>query len=172
MILTNIEVAHKFLNDLDPKHMSIIKNTDAYRIEKMLNLYFETKLTPSEYFKDNPPIPTITDNLPIYEIVVDREVLRERIKKRTNIMINMGLIDEVFYLEKTYTREPNAMKAIGIKEVLSYLDGIYSKAEMEERIIIHTAQLAKRQRTFNRSQFQEKTLLPLEELQSVLLKNS
>jgi len=160
-LLSNLNSAHKFLNDLDPKHMSTIKNNDAYRIEKMLNLYFETKLTASEYFLNNPPIPTIIDNLPIYEIEVDREILRERIQKRTNIMIKSGLIDEVIYLERNYTRKPNCMKSIGIKEVLSYLDGDYRKEEMKEKIVTHTAQLAKRQRTFNRSQFQNKTLLPL-----------
>jgi len=84
-------------------------------------------------------------------------------------MISSGLIDEVFYLEKTYGREANAMKSIGIKEVLAYFDGEYTKAEMQERISIHTTQLAKRQRTFNKSQFQDKTLLPLEELSHILM---
>jgi tRNA dimethylallyltransferase len=171
-LLINVESAHNFLNNLDPKYMSSIKNTDAYRIEKMLNLYFETHLTPTAYFKKNLPIPTITDNLPIYEIEVDREILRKRIQQRTDSMIALGLIDEVVYLEKKYTRKPNCMKSIGIKEVLAYLDGHYTKKEMKERISIHTGQLAKRQRTFNKSQFQNKSLLPLEELQSVLLKNS
>jgi tRNA dimethylallyltransferase len=86
-------------------------------------------------------------------------------------MITSGLIDEVFYLEKTYGRAANAMKAIGIKEVLAYLDGLYTKAEMQEKIVTHTAQLAKRQRTFNKSQFKDKTLLPLDRLKQLLLKN-
>ena len=116
-LLLDLASAHKFLNDLDPIHMSNIKSTDAYRIEKMLNLYFQTKLTPNQYFKANPPMPTITDNLAIYEIEVDRTILRERIQKRTDIMLEQGLIDEVVYLEKKYTRKPNCMKSIGIKEV-------------------------------------------------------
>lgn len=169
-LLCNVEEAHAFLNDLDPKHMKSIKQQDRYRIEKMLNLYFETSLSPSEYFQANPAKPIITTDLPIYEIEVNREVLRERIRKRTKKMIDDGLIDEVFYLEKNYTRQPNAMKSIGIKEVLAYMDGIYTASEMQEKIITHTAQLAKRQRTFNRSQFQKKTVQPLEELNKVLLK--
>ncbi|CAA6823455.1 MAG: tRNA dimethylallyltransferase (EC [uncultured Sulfurovum sp.] len=170
-LLKNVEEAHTFLNTLDPKYMTNIMTKDRYRIEKMLNLYFETSLTPTEYFKANPAKPTITSNLPIYEIEVEREVLRTRIQKRTQKMIQDGLIDEVFYLEKTYSRQPNCMKSIGIKEVLAYMDGIYNQDEMKERIIIHTAQLAKRQRTFNRSQFKDKTLLPLETLKELLLKN-
>jgi len=168
-LLLNLPKAHAFLNELDPTYMRSIETTDRYRIEKMLNLYFETNKTPSNYFKDNPPQPTIKEPLPIYEIEVEGELLRERIKKRTKKMLKEGLIDEVFYLEKTYTRKPNCMKAIGIKEVLAYLDGVYDKKIMEEKIVTHTAQLAKRQRTFNRSQFQEKHLLPLKELRALLL---
>ena len=168
-LLTNIEKAHDFLYQKDPNYMKKIKKSDRYRIEKMLNLFFQTKLTPTEYFKANPPQPTIIEKLPIYEIEVERDILRKRIELRTQKMLKDGLIDEVFYLEKNYTREPNCMKAIGIKEVLAYFDGYYTKEEMQQRIVIHTAQLAKRQRTFNKSQFLEKTLLSLEGLREVLL---
>ena len=168
-LLANLEKAHNFLYQKDPNYMKKIEKSDRYRIEKMLNLFFQTKLTPTEYFKANPPKPIITEKLPIYEIEVERDVLRKRIELRTQKMLKDGLIDEVFYLEKTYTREPNCMKAIGIKEVLAYFDGYYTKEEMQQRIVIHTAQLAKRQRTFNKSQFLEKTLLPLEGLRKVLL---
>ncbi|MCH9739431.1 MAG: tRNA (adenosine(37)-N6)-dimethylallyltransferase MiaA [Epsilonproteobacteria bacterium] len=168
-LLCNIEEAHHMLSLKDSEYMKNIEPTDYYRIEKMLNLYFETELTPTEYFKTNPPQPTITEPLPIYEIDVDRELLRERIKVRTKKMIEMGLIDEIFYLEKTYTKAPNCMKAIGIKETLDYFDGVYSKEELIEKIIINTARLAKRQRTFNNSQFLEKVSLPLNELEELLM---
>lgn len=167
--LNNLEEAHRFLEQLDPEYMLSIKKQDRYRIEKMLNLYFQTSLIPSLYFKENPAQPVIKSALPIYEIEVERETLRQRIHKRTANMIKDGLIDEVFYLEKHYTRQPNCMKSIGVKEVLAYFDGHYTKNEMQEKIVTHTAQLAKRQRTFNRSQFQEKTLLPLKELKKILL---
>jgi tRNA dimethylallyltransferase len=137
----------------------------------MLNLFFETGLTPSKYFTNYPPIPII-ESLPIYEIPVERDVLRKRIEKRTEKMFQDGLIEEVCNLEKKYRRLPNSMNSIGIKEVLTFLDGRYSKKEMKERIIIHTAQLAKRQKTFNKSQFKNKTALPLDELSTLLLNTS
>ena len=161
--------AYAILSAIDEKYMSNIASTDNYRIEKMLNLYYQTGLTPTEYFNANPPKPTITEPLPIYEITVDREILRDRIRLRTERMLDIGLIDEVTYLEKTYSRTPNCMKAIGIKEVLEYFDEVYSFEEMREKIVINTARLAKRQRTFNRSQFIEKTSLPLEELRELLI---
>jgi len=170
--LCNIEEGHNLLSIIDPEYMSKIEPTDNYRVEKMLNLYFETGHTPSEYFKKHPPLPTITTPLEIYEIETPRDILRERITKRTQKMVKEGLIDEIFYLEKTYTRKPNCMKAIGIRETLDYLDGIYSKKELIEKISTNTARLAKRQRTFNKSQFQEKTTLPLQELTFLLLDES
>lgn len=166
---TSVTEAHRFLHERDPNYMQKIEMTDRYRIEKMLNLYFETGLTPTEYFESHPPRPIITEALPIYEIHVERELLRQRIRTRTETMMTMGLIEEVAALEQKYTRRPNCMKAIGIRETLDYFDGIYTQQELIEKITINTARLAKRQRTFNRSQFQEKVSLPLDELRALLL---
>ena len=53
------------------------------------------------------------------------------------------------YLEQKYSRLPNAMGAIGIVEVLEYFDMKVTKEVMLQNISTHTAQLAKRQATFN-----------------------
>ena len=169
LALTDLSKAHKMLFELDPEYMSAIENNDAYRIEKALNIYFETGNTPSLYFKKNPPLPTIQTKLPIYQIEWDREVLRERIALRTKIMVKEGLIDEICKLEAKYSRSPICMKAIGIKETLAYLDGDYSKALMLEKITTNTARLAKRQRTFNNSQFDDVVRGPVEDLEKILL---
>jgi len=84
-------------------------------------------------------------------------------------MYEMGLIDEVCYLEQKYTRAPNAMGAIGIVEVLAYLDGEIAQEKMLELISTHTAQLAKRQQTFNRTQFGNIISAPLEQLEDIIL---
>ena len=89
-------------------------------------------------------------------------------------MIEIGLIDEVAYLEKRYNRSPNSMKSIGIKETLDYLDGRLDINMLEEKIIINTRRLAKRQNTFNKSQFKNITaleLIPIEERIELQLNN-
>jgi len=151
--LQNLEESYHWLYNLDGEYMSNIAANDRYRIEKALHIYLETHLTPSAYFKENPPIPTIESSLPIYQIVWERETLRKRIALRTSLMLQDGLIDEICMLEKKYARSPNCMKSIGIKETLAYLDGIYDKEMLEEKITTNTARLAKRQNTFNHSQF-------------------
>ena len=168
--LTDLPSSYEWLYSVDPTYMINIAANDAYRIEKALHLYLETSLTPTVYFKRFPPKPTITDPLPIYQIVVEREVLRERIALRTKLMLNEGLIDEICMLEKKYSRQPNAMKAIGIKETLAYLDGLYDKVLLQEKIITNTARLAKRQTTFNNSQFDNVIRGSVKELEGLLLK--
>jgi len=167
-LMLNLGDAYQFLYNIDKEYMKNIKPSDRYRIEKALNLYFETLLAPSDYIRANPPKSIINEPLPIYEIEVNRDKLREKIAKRTQKMLDIGLIDEVAYLEKKYTQAPNCMKAIGIREVLDYFNGIYTQRELKEKIIINTARLAKRQRTFNKSQFRDKIVLPLERLEEAL----
>jgi len=165
--LQNLHKSYAMLLALDGKYMANIASNDCYRIEKALNIYFETGLVPSNYFTQNPPQAIIQDPLPLYSINTNREILRERIKLRTHQMVENGIIDEVAYLEKKYTRSPNPMKSIGIKETLEYLDGRYCKETMIEKISTNTARLAKRQNTFNNSQFQDVIKISLEDLYKI-----
>ena len=152
----------------DPLYMQKIDKNDSYRIEKALLIYEASQQTPTEWFTDNPPQPII-ENLSIFNIEVSRDILRQRIAKRSAKMLEMGLIDEICFLEQKYSRLPNAMGSIGVVEVLEYLDAKIDKEQMIELISIHTAQLAKRQQTFNRTQFEGLTSAPLEELEEIIL---
>lgn len=154
--LTDLTAAHALLSRVDPEVMSQIMPADRYRIEKMLGLYLQTGESPTEYFAAHPPKPVIADPLPVYEVAVERSLLRKNIEMRTHKMLAEGLIDEVATLEKYYGRSPHSMKAIGIKETLAFLDGVYDHDGLAEKIITHTGRLAKRQETFNRSQLEKK----------------
>ncbi len=167
--LTNLKNCYDFLSELDEEYMKKISSNDSYRIEKALLIYEASKLSPTEYFRQNPPKPII-ENLNIFNIDVDRDVLRKRISKRTNKMLEFGLLDEICYLEQKYSRLPHAMGSIGIVEVLEYLDNKVTKEEMLQNISIHTGQLAKRQQTFNRTQFKNITHAPLDELEEIIIK--
>ena len=168
--LNDLEKAYDILYKEDKKYMQNISKNDRYRIEKALLIFRASNLSPTEWFEQNPPQPIIKD-LDIFNIEVDREILRERISKRTSKMLEMGLIDEVCYLEQKYTRKPHAMNSIGIVEVLEYLDSKVTLEEMSQNISTHTAQLAKRQQTFNRTQFENIINAPLQELEQIILKS-
>ena len=166
--LNNLRECYDFLKAKDTEYMQKISSKDSYRVEKALLIYEASGLTPSEWFGKNPPKPII-EGLDIYNIDIDRDLLRTRISKRTSKMLESGLIDEVCGLERKYTRLPRSMNSIGIVEVLEYLDGKVTKEQMLENISTHTAQLAKRQQTFNRTQFENITSAPLEELEEIIL---
>lgn len=166
--LRDLTALYNRLFKIDENYMRKIASNDKYRIEKASQIYFETKLTPSEYFLENQPKPLVKD-LSIYEIQTDPEILRNRIKQRTKIMLSDGVIDEVISLEKEYTRAPNCMNSIGISETFDYLDSKITRDELENLISIHTAQLAKRQRTFNKSQFKNVKQSELKSMKETIL---
>ncbi|WP_456430066.1 tRNA (adenosine(37)-N6)-dimethylallyltransferase MiaA [Nitratifractor sp.] len=152
-LLDDLSQAHKYLSNIDPLYSAKISSKDRYRIEKGLQVYFSTGIPPSQHFALHPPQSPLQNSMPIFEIRRSRSELRQRISLRTKKMFDQGLIDEVAGLEYRYGRSPNAMKAIGIREVLDYFDGRINRKGLEEKIVINTARLAKRQETFNRSQF-------------------
>ena len=143
---------YELIKQYDPVYADKISSNDKYRIEKWLEIFFTANKPLTDYFNSSGKSPLIK-NLKIYEIEVNRSELKNKIALRTNKMIQTGLIDEVLYLEKKYTRAPKAMNSIGIKETLEYLDGYLTLDELQTKITNKTAQLAKRQSTFNKSQF-------------------
>jgi tRNA dimethylallyltransferase len=151
-LLQNLPTAYALMCEKDMMYASKVASNDSYRIEKWLEIFIATNTIPSEYLLHAKQAPLLLD-LPLFEIETPKEILIDRVKERTRGMLRSGLIDEIFGLEKRYARAPKCMKAIGIKEVLDYFDGLYNYTQLEEKIATHTLQLAKRQRTFNASQF-------------------
>lgn len=101
-------------------------------------------------------------SLPKYNFIgisldLDREKLYELINKRVDIMLDKGLIKEVEALRKKDPSSKILHKAIGYKEIISYLDGDISLNEAKDLIAKNTRHLAKRQLTFNRGQLGFKT---------------
>jgi len=150
--LLDLPKAYENILKLDPIYAKKISINDKYRVEKWYEIYYESGEIVTEYFVKNQKEAIIKD-IPIFDILVYKEELRDKIKLRTTQMLKLGLIDEIFLLEKKYSRIWTPMRAIGIKETLEFLDGKIDKKELHNLISIHTAQLAKRQETFNKSQF-------------------
>ena len=170
---TNLDMslndAYNLLYSLDKDYMQKIEPNDRYRVEKAYSIYKQSGLTPSQYFLKNPKI-ALSTNLPIFEILWEKDELRKRVEQRTKLMLKDGLINEVIYLEKKYTRSPNCMSSIGIVETLEYLDGKIDKKTLEEKIIQNTMKLAKRQNTFNKGQFENRESNIISSLNKAIIK--
>ncbi|OUO19768.1 tRNA (adenosine(37)-N6)-dimethylallyltransferase MiaA [Collinsella sp. An307] len=81
-----------------------------------------------------------------YGLTCDRAVLYERINKRVDLMMEMGLIDEVKGLvEQGLSFALTSRQAIGYKEIIDYLEGTLSLSEAVDLIKMRSRRYAKRQ---------------------------
>jgi tRNA dimethylallyltransferase len=88
----------------------------------------------------------------------EREVLRERIARRFEAMVEQGAIDEVRgLLARGLDPALPIHKAIGVREIGEYLAGSVTRDQMIERAVIATRQYAKRQRTWFRNRMADWT---------------
>ena len=83
-----------------------------------------------------------------------------KVEKRFDAMVAEGLVDEVEALRARGDLRPTtpAMRAVGYRQVWSFLDGVYGWDEARTKAIVATRQLAKRQMTWLRSDSQIKSL--------------
>ena len=85
-------------------------------------------------------------------------------------MIQKGIVEEVQNVLEAYGAQAPALNAIGAKECVNFLQGkVATLQQLEEQIFFHTCQLAKRQRTFNRTQFTQITHLKEKALEAQLI---
>ena len=79
-----------------------------------------------------------------------REWLYDRINKRVDLMVEQGVVEETKSLLAKHGRIQNFTETIGYKEILAYLDGVWSLEEATEKLKQHTRNYAKRQLTWFR----------------------
>jgi tRNA dimethylallyltransferase len=144
---------HEQLALRDPETAARLMPNDAQRIQRALEVFELTGETMSALFKkqSNEVLPYHV--LKIALIPSDRSLLHQRIEARFDEMLKLGLVDEVKSLQKKYpqlTAESTSMRCVGYRQTLEYLQGDYDAAELRDRGIFATRQLAKRQLTWLR----------------------
>lgn len=133
---------------IDPEAMEKISSNDRKRISRILEIYRATGQTKTELEAESRG-----ENIYDFRTFVfnwPRDVLYERINKRVDLMIDMGLVDEVKGILNKYNSFPTSMQALGYKEIKQYLDGEISLDEAIEMIKLETRHYAKRQLTWFR----------------------
>lgn len=76
----------------------------------------------------------------------DRDMLYQRINERVDLMLSMGLVQEVRSLEKN--RDLNALQTVGYSELFDHFNGKLTLEEAVEKIKQHSRNYAKRQFTW------------------------
>jgi tRNA dimethylallyltransferase len=142
-----IDHMYKKLMRIDPAWAERIKPQDKQRIMRGIEVYEITgrplsemmgkKIRPAKY-------------LPYYTgLRLHRDVLYARINARFEQMLAQGLVNETIgLLKRGLDARSSALRTIGYKEIVAYLEGKMSLDEASERAKRRTRNYAKRQLTW------------------------
>ena len=141
------------LTKIDSEYAKIVHINNKKRLVRALEIFELTGKIPTEHFAEQKINPT--SNLYLFSVLLsmDRKLLYKRICKRTEQMLDQGLIEEVKSLLSNYNEDDvHPLDSIGYKQVRAYLNNKLSYDEMIEEINIRTRQYAKKQFTWFRSE--------------------
>lgn len=131
------------LNEVAPDKAKEVHPNNLKRVIRYLEIatFGEDKNTTDSVLKDY--------NTLCIGIVADRQLIYDKINKRVDIMLDMGLKQEVEQLFNRGLRlNNNCMNTIGYREMVQYIQGDISYEKAIELIKQHTRNYCKRQLTF------------------------
>ena len=143
---------HAELAKVDPDAARRIQPGDPQRIQRALEVWrVSGKTISSLHTARAAPLPFALKAFAT--LPADRAELHRRIEIRFDAILRAGLIDEVKSLRRRYALNAGlpSMRCVGYRQAWAHLEGEYGQAEMRERAIAATRQLAKRQMTWLRA---------------------
>ena len=137
------------LREIDPDTADRV--SDRKRILRALEVYLETGETITEHNRKTRLIPPKYTPLWLGLDFADRSELYRRIDKRVDIMLEMGLMEEIrSLLDSGIPEKCTAMQAIGYKEFVNALEGREPLSQAAEEVKKASRHYAKRQLTWFR----------------------
>lgn len=152
---------HARLAAYDPLAASRIRPTDPQRIQRALEVIaLSGRPLSAQQGRRYQRLPWRVLKLAL--VPADRAPLHRRIAQRLDAMFDGGFIDEVGGLRERpgLTADAPSMRAVGYRQVWEHLDGVTDAADMRDRALFATRQLAKRQITWLRSELDARWLDP------------
>ena len=148
------QTLHRRLAEIDPEAAARIHPNDPQRLQRALEVYEITGKTLSQLWREQAPSALPYRLVKIALMPPDRAALRQCIAQRFDAMLAAGLADEVRHLRAMpgVHADLPAIRSVGYRQVWQHLDGAFDEAVMRDKAIVATAQLAKRQMTWLRSE--------------------
>ena len=146
-----MEAMLELLSSIDPDAARKLHLKDRKRIIRALEVYYETGETITQHNRKTQQIPPRYD--PVWFGLDDekRQTLYDRIDRRVENMLDMGLMEEIkTLLAMGIPKKCTAMQAIGYKEFVDALDGNCSLKEAAALVQQSSRRYAKRQLTWFR----------------------
>ncbi len=141
---SGIEYLREQVKILDPVFYETADISNPMRLLRAMEVTLQTGI-PYSQFKNKKQQ---RHNFRITKIGLeqDREVLYNRINQRVDLMVEMGLLEEVQNLLPN--KNLNALNTVGYKELFEYFEGKVTLEHALENIKTHTRRYAKRQMTW------------------------
>ncbi|CAN7203692.1 tRNA (adenosine(37)-N6)-dimethylallyltransferase MiaA [Variovorax sp. LjRoot175] len=143
---------HARLAEVDAVTAARLAPNDSQRIQRALEVWLTSGRTMASFHAEQgaggmPPIALFSLE------PTERAWLHHRIAERFDAMLAGGFLDEVRALRARGDLAPElpSMRSVGYRQAWEALDGLFPMAELRERGIAATRQLAKRQITWLRS---------------------
>lgn len=144
---------HAKLAKLDPLSGARLKPMDSQRIQRALEVVILTGRSIESFWQEQAQKELPWDLLPLALMPMDRAELHRRIALRFDLMLEQGFQAEVEALRARGDLHLGlpSMRCVGYRQMWQHLDGDLTEAEMVEKSVVATRQLAKRQMTWLRS---------------------
>lgn len=145
---------HERLASIDPDTAQRIHPNDPQRIQRALEVYEVSGETMSQWYAKTK---TQAWEYPVVKIIISpaqRQVLHDRIAQRFQHMLSMGLVDEVQALFDRGDLDLSlpSLRCVGYRQTWQYLLGEINYETLQEKGVVATRQLAKRQLTWLRAE--------------------
>ena len=136
------------LYEIDAEAAEKIEPNNVKRVIRAIEVYKTTGITITEQNRRSRLAPSPYDAVKIGLKTADRAVLYDRINRRVDEMVKIGLIEEARGLLQNDDGTGTACMAIGCKELAPYFKGERTLEESIETIKRETRRYAKRQLTW------------------------
>jgi len=139
---------YQLLQHKDPEMALHLKAGDTQRIMRALTVFESTGKTLSAWQQRGNDAADPID-CPVFVLDVERDLLRQRLADRFQLMLNAAWLDEVGWLDALQLPDSHpAMRAVGYRQLLDHLHGAVSLEQAVADGITATRRYAKRQVTW------------------------
>ena len=144
---------HAQLQEVDPESAARLAPNDSQRIQRALEVYKISGKTLTAHWATQQlqKLPYNVLNLAI--MPRERKTLHQRIEQRVKLMLQQGFVAEVeaLYQRGDLSLELPSMRCVGYRQAWMHIEGEIDLSGLQEKAVIATRQLAKRQITWLRS---------------------
>jgi tRNA dimethylallyltransferase len=147
------EHLYKMLQKVDKASAAKLFPRDYIRVSRALEVFFQTGKRLSEAQPNREEPPEFAARIKIFALAPPRDLLYEKINRRTQMHFAGGLVEEVKHLRARGVKdETNALGAHGYRRVCEYLRGMRSLETAIEQTKQDVRNYAKRQMTWFRGE--------------------